>query len=96
MEVLDGAGFWLYALYENGAEIAGSAYHDNILEREPDPNHRRYELNRIIEREGIANVGLGYENSPGESVRPVETLPHRSDGIEGYEGFVHVAFAKPS
>jgi hypothetical protein len=92
MEVLDGAGFWLYAKYEKGAETAGSAYQDSIIDQEPDPGHHRFELNRIIDREGIRNIGVGYENIPGPQVRPVEQIPQRSDGIEGLDEFVHLAF----
>jgi hypothetical protein len=92
MEVLDGAGFWLWSKCEGGGETDGGAYQDNLLEMEPDPAHPRYALNRIIEREGMKNVGLGYENIPGPEVAAVQTIPQRADGIEGLEGFVHLAF----
>jgi len=92
MEVLDGAGFWLWAKCEGGEEKDGGAYQDNLLEMEPDPEHPRYALNRIIEREGMKNIGLGYENIPGPEVAVVQTIPQRADGIEGLEQFVHLAF----
>lgn len=94
MEVLDGAGFWLYAKHEKGVETAGRAYQDSILDETADRSHPRYELNRIIDEEGIRNIGIGYENIPGFEVRPIELVPQRPDGIEGLEGFVHAAFER--
>lgn len=93
LEVVDHAGFWLYAHYRDGAEVEGRAYQDSILDETSDPAHPRYELNRIVEREKLHNIGLGYENIPGPMVRPVEKIPQRPDGIAGIEGFVHVALA---
>jgi len=92
LEVVDQAGFWLYAHYLAGEEKDGLAYHDTPADRSTDPEHKRYALNRIIEREGLKNIGVGYENIPGPSVRPIEAIPQRSDGIEGFEGFVHRAY----
>jgi hypothetical protein len=92
LEVLDGAGFWLYAKYEAGAETAGKAYQDAHGQRSPDRTHPRYELNHIIEREGFRNVGLGYEHIPGPPVAPIEHVPQDAGGIEGLEGFAHLAF----
>lgn len=94
MEVLDGAGFWLYARYVDGKEAEGRAYQDTAADRTPDRAHPRYELNRIIEREGFANIGLGYENIPGDPVCAIENVPQDAEGIEGLEGFVHLAFEK--
>jgi len=92
-EVLDGRGFWLYARYRDGAEVEGKAYED-VFDRSLDPSHPRYELNRIIDREGLRNVGLGYEHVPGPQVAPIEKVPQSSEGIEGYEGFRHLAFVR--
>jgi hypothetical protein len=94
LEVLDGAGFWLYAHYAAGEEKEGKAYQDTPADRTADPGHARYELNRIIEREGFRNIGLGYEHIPGPAVAPIEHVPQSSRGIEGYEGFTHLAFAR--
>ena len=93
LEVVDQAGFWLYAHYLAGEEKDGLAYHDTPADRSTDPEHKRYALNRIIEREGLKNIGVGYENIPGPNVRSIEAIPQRSDGIEGFEGFVHRAFS---
>jgi hypothetical protein len=96
MEVLDGAGFWLWARYVGGREVEGGAYQDTPGERSADPAHPRYALNRIIEREGFRNVGLAYEHIPGPCVAPVENVPQGTGGIEGYEGFAHLAFERPA
>lgn len=93
MEVLDNAGFWLYSRLERGEEVAGGAYHQTEDTRSLDPSHPRYELNRIVEREGFANVGLGYENIPGPAVRPIDGFRQSARGIEGLAGFVHLAYA---
>jgi hypothetical protein len=94
MEVLDGAGFWLWARYVGGRETEGGAYQDTPGERSTDPAHPRYTLNRIIEREGFRNVGLAYEHIPGPFVAPIENVPQSAQGIEGYEGFLHLAFER--
>jgi hypothetical protein len=92
LEVLDGAGFWLYAKYADGAEAEGKAYQDTYGQRTPDRSHPRYELNHIIEREGFRNVGLGYEHIPGPDVAPIENVPMDGAGIEGLSEFRHLAF----
>ncbi len=92
LEVLDGACFWLYAKYLAGAEVEGKAYQDEHGQRSPDRAHPRYDLNRIVEREKFPNVGLGYEHIPGPAVAPIEHVPQDPTGIEGLEGFVHLAF----
>jgi hypothetical protein len=94
LEVADSAGFWLYSKLVGGEEIAGNAYQDSILEETADRSHPRYELNRIIEEEGLRNVGLGYENIPGPMVRPIELLPQGAEGVEGLAGFVHRAYER--
>ena len=94
LEVLDGAGFWLYAKYEKGEETGGRAYQDSILDETADRSHPRYELNHVIDAEGLKNIGIGYENVPGFEVRPIDMIPQRSDGIEGLDGFVHAAFER--
>ena len=94
MEVLDGAGFWLYARYAGGKEAEGKAYQDTVVDRTPDRSHPRYELNRIIDREGFTNIGLGYENIPGPEVGPIENVSQDAEGIEGMERFLHMAFEK--
>lgn len=95
LEVLDGAGFWLYAHCVNGEETEGRAYHDTPADLTTDRSHPRYELNRIIEREGFSNIGLAYEHIPGPAVAPIEHVPQSSKDIDGFEGFVHLAFRKP-
>lgn len=92
LEVLDGAGFWLYAHCMNGEEREGRAYQDSPADRTLDRSHPRYELNRIIEREGFSNLGLAYEHIPGPQVSPIEHVPQRAEGIEGFEGFRHLAY----
>ncbi len=94
MEVIDNAGFWLWNHFEAGEELEGGAYEDDPSDRSTDPSHKRYALNRIIEREGFSNIGLGYENIPGANVTPIENIPQSHTGIEGYEGFAHAAFAR--
>jgi hypothetical protein len=94
MEVMDNAGFWLYSRLEGGEEKEGGAWQDTPATRSSDPAHPRYALNRIIEREGLKNIGLGYEHIPGPMVRPIENVPQSATGIEGYEGFAHLAYAK--
>jgi hypothetical protein len=96
MEVLDGAGFWLYAHCVNGVETESKAYQDTPADRTTDRSHPRYELNRIVEREGFRNLGLSYEHVPGPSVAKIEHVPQSAQGIEGLEGFLHLAFRKPS
>jgi hypothetical protein len=93
LEVVDQAGFWLYAHYVDGEETEGSAYHDTPADRSLDPNHKRYALNKIVDREKFPNLGLGYENIPGPQVRKVEAIPQKPEGIEGLSGFIHRAYA---
>jgi hypothetical protein len=95
LEVLDGAGFWLYAHCVNGEETEGRAYQDTPADRTTDRSHRRYELNHIIEREGFKNIGLAYEHIPGPLVAPIENVPQSPRGIDGFEGFLHLAFRRP-
>lgn len=92
IEVLDGAGFWLYAHYVDGAETEGKAYQDTPADRTLDRSHPRYELNRIAEREGFRNLGVAYEHIPGPQVAPIENVTQDPAGIEGLEGFTHLAF----
>ncbi len=94
LEVLDGAGFWLYAHLAGGEEKEGKAYQDTPADRTADRAHPRYELNRIIEREGFRNIGLGYEHIPGPGVARVDNVPQSPEGIEGLEGFTHLAFVR--
>ena len=94
MEVLDGAGFWLYAHCVNGEETESRAYQDTPADRTTDRSHVRYELNRIIDREGFRNIGLAYEHIPGPRVAKIENVAQSAHGIEGFEGFIHLAFAK--
>jgi hypothetical protein len=95
IEALDGAGFWLYAHYVDGAEREGKAYQDTPAERTLDRSHPRYELNAIVEREGFRNLGVGYEHIPGPQVLPLENVPQDPGGIEGLDGFAHLAFEHP-
>ena len=92
LEVLDGARFWLYSRYEGGEEKEGKAFHDVEPKRSADPAHPRYELNRIVEREGFRNIGLGYEHVPGGPTLAVDNVPQDGGGIEGLGGFRHLAF----
>lgn len=94
LEVTDNAGFWLYAQYVGGEEKQGKAYHDTPGNRTADRSHPRYELNHIIDRERFANIGLGYEHIPGPQVHPIENVTMDPRGIEGLDGFVHLAFEK--
>jgi hypothetical protein len=94
MEVLDGAGFWMYAHYVGGEEKEGKAYQDAPGARTTDRSHPRYELNAIIDREKFANLGLGYEHVPGPQVAPIANVPQSAQGIEGYAEFRHLAFEK--
>ena len=96
IECVDQAGFWLYAHYLDGVEKDGLAYQDTPADRSLDPNHKRYALNRIVEREGFKNLGLGYENIPGPSVDTIDNIPQSSKGIEGFEGFIHRAYRHPN
>lgn len=96
MEVLDGAGFWMYVRYVAGEEKEGSAYEDRPNERTTDRSHPRYELNRIIEREGFADVGLGYEHIPGPAVSPIEHVPQDPALAPRAAGFLHLAFERAS
>jgi len=96
MEVVDTSGFWMYTKYEGGAETAYKVFEDRMFDRPPDPAHPRYELNRLIEREGIRNAGLGYENIPGPMVAEIEGCRFWDPAlIVGYEGFVHRAYEAP-
>lgn len=92
IEVLDGAGFWLYAHYVDGLEEEGKAYQDTPADRTLDRSHPRYELNAIVDREGFRNLGVGYEHIPGPQVAPIENVPQDAAGIEGLDGFTHLAF----
>ena len=96
LEVLDGAGFWLYARCVNGEETESNAYQDTAADRTLDRSHKRYELNKIIDREGFKNIGLSYEHIPGPQVAKIESVPQSPEGIEGYAGFLHLAFQKAS
>ncbi|HUR39319.1 MAG TPA: hypothetical protein VM222_07485 [Planctomycetota bacterium] len=96
LEVLDGAGFWLYARCVNGEETESKAYQDTPADRTLDRSHPRYELNHIIDREGFRNLGLAYEHIPGPQVAPIENVTQKADGIEGYGNFLHLAFRKTS
>src|SRR5688572_9123491 len=96
LEVVDQAGFWLYSHYLDGVEKEGSAYHDTPADRSLDPTHKRYELNRIVDREKFPNMGLGYENIPGPQVRKVEAVSQKPEGIEELGGFVHRAYSQNS
>ena len=53
-------------------------------------------LNAIVEREGFRNLGVGYEHIPGAPVAPIENVPQDASGIEGLDGFTHLAFERPS
>lgn len=92
MEVIDSIGFWMYNHFVGGDEKAWKLYEDNPFQRSLDRAHPRYELNHLIEREGLVNVGLGYENVPGPQVCRVEQAPQDGKGILGLEGFRHAAF----
>lgn len=94
IEVADNAGFWLYARYVGGEEKEGRAYQDAPGSRTPDRSHPRYELNHIIEREGFANIGLGYENIPGACVAKIEHVAQGPEGIEGEGKFEHAAYER--
>ncbi len=96
IEVLDGAGFWLYARCVNGEETESKAYQDTAADRTLDRSHKRYELNHIIDREKFPNLGLAYEHIPGPQVAPIENVSQKADGIEGYGNFLHLAFRKAS
>jgi len=96
LEVLDGAGFWLYAHCVNGEETESKAYQDTPADRTLDRSHPRYELNHIVEREGFPNLGLAYEHIPGPTVSKIENVSQSAEGIEGFEGFLHLAFRKAS
>ena len=89
LEVLDGAGFWMYAHYGGGEEREGKAYQDTPADRTTDRSHPRYELNHIIEREGFPHLGLAYEHIPGPEVSPIENVP-QEPSIPA--GFLHLAF----
>jgi hypothetical protein len=80
----------------NGEETEGRAYQDTPADRTTDRSHPRYELNTIIDREHFRNIGLSYEHIPGPSVAPIEHVPQSPDGIDGFAGFVHLAFRKAS
>ncbi len=92
LEIVDQAGFWLYARYADGTETEGTAYHDTPADRSLDPGHKRYALSRIVEREKFPNLGVGYENIPGPQVRPIEAIPQKTAGIESLGGFIHRAY----
>lgn len=94
LELLDTAGFWMYNLFEEGKEKEGKVWEDLPGKLPTDPEHPRYELNRLVEREGFRNVGLCYENIPGPMVAQIENCEFWEEGIEGLEGFVHRAYRK--
>jgi hypothetical protein len=96
MEVLDGAGFWMYVHYVGGEEREGKAYEDTPVDRSTDRSHPRYELNRIIEREGFPDIGLAYEHIPGPQVSPILHVPQDSSLAERSAGFLHLAFEQTS
>jgi hypothetical protein len=96
IEVLDGAGFWLYARCVDGEETESKAYQDTAADRTLDRSHPRYELNHIIDREKFPNLGLAYEHIPGPQVAPIENVTQNAEGIEGYGNFLHLAFRKTS
>jgi hypothetical protein len=96
MEVLDGAGFWMYVRYVNGEEKEGKAYEDTPAQRTTDRSHPRYELNRIIDREGFPDIGLGYEHIPGPAVSPIEHVPQDASLAPRAAGFLHLAFERTS
>jgi len=96
MEVLDGAGFWMYAHYVGGEEREGRAYEDTPGGRTTDRSHPRYELNRIIEREGFPDIGLAYEHIPGPEVAPIEHVPQDPALAGRSPGFMHLAFGRAS
>lgn len=92
LEVLDGAGFWMYVRYAGGEEKEGKAYQDSFADRTTDRAHPRYELNHIVEREAFPHVGLGYEHIAGPEVSPIENVP-QDPSVPA--GFAHLAFTKP-
>jgi hypothetical protein len=94
IEAADNAGFWMYARYEGGEEREGKAYQDAPGSRTTDRSHPRYELNGIVERERFPNLGLGYEHIPGPQVSPIENVVMDPTGIEGLEGFAHLAMER--
>jgi hypothetical protein len=96
MEVLDGAGFWMYVHYVGGEEREGKAYEDTPGSRSTDRSHPRYELNRIIEREGFQDIGLAYEHIPGPQVSPIDHVPQDASLAVRSAGFLHLAFERAS
>lgn len=96
LEVLDGAGFWLYARCVNGEETESKAYQDTVADRTLDRTHPRYALNHVVDREKFPNLGLAYEHIPGPQVARIENVVQKPDGIEGLENFLHLAFRKAS
>ena len=92
MEVIDTSGFWMYHFYENGKEVDTKVYQDDITQRSTDLSHPRYALNQIIQREGIENISLGYENIAGEEVSAIENCRYWKDGIKGEGAFTHRAY----
>ncbi len=92
MELLDTAGFWMYNLFEEGEEKEGKVWEDPPGKLPTDSSHPRYELNRIVEREGFSNIGLCYENIPGPMVAAIENCEFWEEGIDGLDGFIHRAY----
>ena len=92
LELLDTAGFWMYSLFEEGKEKEGKVWEDLPGKLPSNPDHPRFELNRIVEREGLSNIGLCYENIPGPMVAQVENCEFWEEGIEGEEDFTHRAY----
>ena len=73
--------------------LHATVYEDTPYNRSLDRTHPRYALTNLIEREGIANVGLGYETIPGPQVCPLENIAQTKEGIVHHDGFRHLAFA---
>lgn len=91
IEVVEAMGFWYYNLFDSGTEKESNMYQGD---RHSGDAEKRYLLNRIIEKECLANLSIGYENIPGEMVAPVGDVKQSSKGIIGCERFRHMAFQK--
>lgn len=97
LEVMDTTGFWMYCRYEAGEEKDYKVHEEDPGPPSPDPAHPRYELNRLVDRERLANAGLGYENVPGPQVASVQgSAWWPPEKIEGHAGFVHRAYTRRS
>ena len=84
----------MYSFFEKGKETEGKVWEDLPGKLPPNPDHPRYDLNRVIEKEGIRNIGLCYENIPGPMVAPIENCEFWEEGIEGEGNFLHRAYRK--